>query len=895
MKLSVEARLVVAFSVAAAIVVGMALYTYRYLEATVEAGKRVHRSQLVLKNINEAQSDVRNAVRASREYLLLGDATYLDIIRASSEEAERDLQEIAELTADNPGQQKRIAEWKEHAATRLAFLQETTQVYKEKGFDAARERIRTRHGEAEMVAAERIGDEMEAAEQSQLRQDEQIARARYERLRQLIALVVLSIVFLLGWTLLRTKRDLAEQERTRNQIQDAAARMRGLLEAAPVGVLGVNEEGLIVLANAMAAKVFGYEPAELLRQPLEMLLPAALRGFHKVHRAGYAQNARMRRMGVKGQLLRGQRKDGTEFHSEVGLSSISTSEGPLYMAIVQDITERIRMEEDLRQAKEGLEQRVEQRTAELHRANQSLMQQMLENQRTLEALRGSQQRISLHLQQTPLGAIEWDAEGRVTEWNPAAEKIFGFSREEMLGKPSAALLPPTLHEAVSKIHKEMIDHRRTTLSNNVNITKSGRSIFCEWHNTPLENAQGQVMGIASLVSDVTEYKKLEDQFRQSQKMEAVGQLAGGVAHDFNNLLNVILGYSDILLDDLPGGDPQRLKIEQIKNAGQRATMLTKQLLAFSRKQVLEPRVLSLNAVLLGMDHMLRRVINESIEMRTYGQPALGSVKVDPGQIEQVILNLVINARDAMPGGGRLTLETTNVTLDEAYCQQHAEAAPGEYVVLGVTDTGIGMDPATQAHIFEPFFTTKDQGKGTGLGLSTVYGIVKQSNGFIGLYSEPGKGTTFKIYFPRVNESPSPVLGSAATSGRKAEPQGQGVLLLAEDDEALRLLSYQFLTAKDYTVLPAASGTEALYIAERHRGPIELLITDVVLPGLNGPALAAKLTELRPQTRCLYVSGYTENAIVHGGTLDAGVEFLNKPYKMADLAEKIREILVRSRA
>ncbi len=389
-----------------------------------------------------------------------------------------------------------------------------------------------------------------------------------------------------------------------------------------------------------------------------------------------------------------------------------------------------------------------------------------------------------------------------------------------------------------------------------------------------------------------ERKRLEEQLRQSQKMEAVGRLAGGIAHDFNNLLTIINGYSQLLLDRFAPRDQARVQVEEIKKAGDRAATLTRQLLAFSRRQVLQPQVLNLNAVVANVDTMLRRLIGEDIDLVTVIGEALGRVQADPGQIEQVILNLAVNARDAMPQGGKLTIETANVELDEAYTCSHAAVAPGRYVMLAVSDSGIGMDAETQAQIFEPFFTTKEKGKGTGLGLATVYGIVKQSGGHLWVYSEPGKGATFKVYLPQVEEANGTV---AASQARVKSLRGAETILLVEDEEAVRKLASRILQEYGYKVLESTSAEQALQIGERHKEPIDLLVTDVVMPGMGGREVAGHLAFLRPEMKVLYMSGYTDDAIIHHGVLQAGVAFMQKPFTPEVLARKVREVLDISQA
>ena len=506
-----------------------------------------------------------------------------------------------------------------------------------------------------------------------------------------------------------------------------------------------------------------------------------------------------------------------------------------------------------------------------------------------EEMRRSQQKLRIHFEHTPLAVVEWDLDFRVADWNPSAERIFGYSREEALGQHGSFIVHPQFRERVDRVWQTLLQETGATrnVGENDNITKDGRIISCEWYNTPLVDESGRVLGVASLVQDVTERVALEERLRQSQKMEAVGRLAGGVAHDFNNLLTVILGYSQILAEGVPAGSRLADSTAQIKSAADRASGITRQLLAFSRKQVLSPRVINLNDIVLNLDSLLRRLIGEDIEVLTAPSNDLGSVKADPGQIEQVIMNLALNARDAMPSGGKLTLETANAQLDESYTERHQPAEPGLYVMLAVTDTGHGMTPETQARIFEPFYTTKEVGKGTGLGLSMVYGIVKQSGGYIWVYSEPDRGTTFKIYLPRVDQ---PAEGVDAQNRPRNVQRGTETILLVEDDPQLRQLSSSVLAHCGYKVLVASSPEEGIEICRANHRDISLLVTDVVMPRMNGRQLAEQIQRASPKVKVLYISGYTSNAIVHYGVLDAGLAFLPKPFSLSALVAKVREVL-----
>jgi len=402
---------------------------------------------------------------------------------------------------------------------------------------------------------------------------------------------------------------------------------------------------------------------------------------------------------------------------------------------------------------------------------------------------------------------------------------------------------------------------------------------------PVRDESGQPVALVGVVRDLTREKALQVQLIQAEKLVSIGQLAGGVAHDFNNLLTVILGRCDLLLTRSPLEEPVRRGIDLISKTGQRAVTLTRQLLAFSRKQVLEPRVLDLNAVVPETAKMLERLIGEHIELVFRPAPDLGRVRVDPGQIEQVLMNLVVNARDAMPEGGRLTIETANVELGEDYVRGHVGAQPGAHVMLAVSDTGTGMDAATRARVFEPFFTTKAPGKGTGLGLAMVYGIVTQSGGSIWVDSEPGRGTTFKIYLPRVEEAPE-----APAAAQRQPERGTETILVTEDDADVRTLVCEILGAYGYTVFEAGRPADALTIAERYAGVIHLFLTDVIMPEMTGRALADRLVALRPEMKVLYMSGYTDDAIVHHGTLDPGTHFVQKPMTPEALTRKVREVL-----
>jgi len=481
-----------------------------------------------------------------------------------------------------------------------------------------------------------------------------------------------------------------------------------------------------------------------------------------------------------------------------------------------------------------------------------------------------------------------EIDGRRLYNSPSYERILGYSLEELQATSSFEQIHPDDRQLVKEAAAET---RRTGVGRRIEYRmrhKDGSWLVLESTASTVLDAGGRVDKLVIVNRDITARKKLEEQFRQVQKMEAIGRLSGGIAHDFNNLLGVIIGYSELLQERLPSKDLLRESADEIVAAGKRAASLTRQLLAFSRQQVLEPKVLDLNEVVSDMEKMLRRLIGEDIELVATRDPILGRVKADQGQIEQVILNLVVNARDAMPQGGKLVIATANTEMDETFVKRYPyPVQTGPYIVLTVADSGVGMDAATKARVFEPFFTTKEKGKGTGLGLSTVYGVVKQSGGYIDFDSEPGEGTTFRIYLRRVSE---PVESEGPAAEAQSPSREAGVVLLVEDEASLRRLTRNLLELSGYTVLEAKDGNEALRISQEHAGAIGLLLTDIVMPGINGRALAQQLSRERPDMKILFMSGYTGQGIGEKEYLERGDSFLQKPVTRELLTRKVREAL-----
>jgi two-component system, cell cycle sensor histidine kinase and response regulator CckA len=478
-------------------------------------------------------------------------------------------------------------------------------------------------------------------------------------------------------------------------------------------------------------------------------------------------------------------------------------------------------------------------------------------------------------------------EGTITSLNPAFQTITGWQRAEWVGRAFERLVhPEDLPHALELLGRVVRGELRPVSQFRVGTAK-GDYRMVEFSATP-QLLEQRLIGILGIGRDVTERVQLEQQLRQAQKMEAVGRLAGGIAHDFNNILTAITGYADLLLDDLSAADPRRKDVEEVRKAAERAAGLTRQLLAFSRQQILQPKIIDVNALVGDLEKMLGRLLGEDVALGTRLDPAVGRVKADAGQLEQVLMNLAVNARDAMPEGGKLTIETANIDLDERYAADHYPARPGPYVMVAVTDTGVGMSEETQAHMFEPFFTTKEKGKGTGLGLATVYGIIKQSGGFIWVYSELGHGSSFKIYLPRVEEAGDRAIAAAAVSA--PTPRGNETVLVAEDEPPVRAIARQVLERQGYTVLEAPSAEKALDIAAQYSGAIHLLLTDVIMPGMNGRELASRLAHVRPETRVIFMSGYTDDAVMRHGVLEPGSTYVQKPFTPDAIARKVREVL-----
>lgn len=634
-----------------------------------------------------------------------------------------------------------------------------------------------------------------------------------------------------------------------------------LLETIPDAVIAVDDTGTIVQVNPQTEAMFGYGHKELIGQKVELLVPKRYRDRHHQHRASYASQPKIRRMGA-GLDLYGTRKDGSEFPVEISLSPISTPSGCFVLSAIRDITDRKKIEEDLRRAHEELNRR----------ANRQLSEQ--------------QNRMASIVESSDDAIVGKDLDGTITTWNRGAERIYGYTREEMIGQPISRLTPSDRPDEIPTILQRIRRGDNVEHFESVRVAKDGRRLDVSLSISPVRDPDGNIVGASAIARDITAQKRTETQLHQAQKMEAVGRLAGGIAHDFNNVLAIITACAELLRDHTDGKENSLQFIANIREAVQRGSNLTRQLLAFSRRQKVQPFVLDLNDRLKEVSKLLKPLMGDDVEVVMTLRPASALVEADPGQLDQIVLNLAVNARDAMPRGGRFIVETNTVEFDDAFAQQHSPLKAGKYVQLSVSDTGTGMDAVTVSRIFEPFFTTKDPGKGTGLGLATVYGIVRQSGGYIWVYSEPGHGTTFKMYLPSAEHK---VKSTTSTDAEQMLPTRHGVtILLVEDDNIMRHLTKKLLEEQGYNVLDAEGGQSALKLSEGRQ--IDLLLTDVMMRGMSGPELARQLSASSPKTKIVFMSGYTGELIPERDPSLSSVTLLEKPFTRSNLLKVLNDEL-----
>jgi PAS domain S-box-containing protein len=633
------------------------------------------------------------------------------------------------------------------------------------------------------------------------------------------------------------------------------------LETFPDALVAVDGKGVILQVNSQVEELFGYNRSQLIGKRIEMLVPERFRGQHTSHREGFAAHPKTRRMGA-GLELYGRRRNGSEFPVEISLSPVSIEGGMIVLSAIRDVTDRKRIEQELRRAHEELTRRTSEQIGE-YRA-----------------------RLASIIDSSEDAILAKTLEGTITNWNRGAERIYGYSPEEVIGKNIAMLVPEDRPDEIPEILRKIARGEGIEHYESVRLTKDGRRLNVSISVSPLRDTNGEIVGASAIARDITEQRRAEDQLRQGQKMEAIGRLAGGVAHDFNNVLGIINACAEFLRDRIDPASEPATYVENIKKATDRAAALTRQLLAFSRRQVVKPLILDLNDRVKDLTRLLRPLMGDDVEILVVPRSDSAIVEADPGQLDQIVMNLAVNARDAMPKGGRFILETDTVEFDEHFAEQHRPLKPGKYVMLAVSDSGSGMDKATLSRIFEPFFTTKEPGKGTGLGLSTVYGIAQQSGGHIWVYSEPGRGTTFKVYLPSAAHR---LTSPASAEAEAVAPKRVARILLVEDDEIMRSLTLKLLQEQGYSVIEANNGKAALEWAEANPGQIDLLLTDVVMPAVSGPELAERLARSHPGLKVVYMSGYTGELMEASERLKHGI-LLEKPFTRTALLNTLHQTL-----
>ncbi len=676
--------------------------------------------------------------------------------------------------------------------------------------------------------------------------DQSEAFAPYNRQARTEGLLALMIVALVGLGLFAFQR--SERAARLREVAASEAQLAGIVSSAMDAIIILNKDQRMSLFNAAAEEMFQWRPDEVVGQPLDLLIPNQFKAAHREHVKGFGESDQSARpMSSRGHL-KGLRKNGEEFPVDAAIAQYEVDGQKKFSVMVRDITEQRKAEELLRKSEENYRRLFEE----------------------------SQDVVFIST-----------ADGKLVDINPAGVALFGYSSKEELLKADIAR---DLYFNPADRERDYRAHASTGCVKDFELAlkrQDGSKVIVLETSVADRDAAGNIVAYRGTLRDVTERRALERQLLQAQKMEAVGQLAGGIAHDFNNILTAITGYSDLMLLSLPPSDPHRRNVDEISKAASRAASLTRQLLAFSRRQFMQPKVLDLNGVIADMDQMLRRLIGEHIELDISLAPDLVRVKADPGQIEQVLMNLAVNSRDAIPNGGNIAITTRNVVLDDDFVRDNVGAHPGPHALLSVRDTGHGMDADVLAHVFEPFFTTKEVGKETGLGLSTVYGIVKQSGGYITVQSEARNGAQFNVYLPATKE-PCPRQDSAKRySGLK---QGSETILLVEDEEGVRTLGREVLEMHGYTVIAASNGEEAIPLSKQFQGTIHLMITDVVMPRMSGGELAQAMMSLRPNMRVLYVSGYSDEAVLPQNMLKSGASYLQKPFTPDALARKVRLVL-----
>jgi PAS domain S-box-containing protein len=634
------------------------------------------------------------------------------------------------------------------------------------------------------------------------------------------------------------------------------------LELTPDAIIAVDPSGTILRVNSQTLQMFGYEREELIGQKIETLVPEGHRARHHEHRQEFAARPKIRRMGA-GLDLRGKRRDGSEFPVEISLSPVQTEQGMLVLSAIRDVSDHKRLEDELRKAHQELSERTDR--------------ELWESRSWLAAIVDSSED----------AIVGKDLDGIVTSWNKGAEHMYGYAAREIIGKSISILTPRNRSDEIPSILEKIKRGEGLVHYETLRVAKDGRVLQVSVSISPIRDSSGRVIGASAITRDITTQKRSEDLLRQAQKMEAVGRLAGGVAHDFNNILGIITACTELFHGRQTKPEEISELFDNISTAARRGATLTRQLLSFSRKQATQPIIFDLSERVREVIKLVRPLMGDDVEVLVQAKSPSALVETDPGQFDQIVMNLAVNARDAMPHGGKLIFETTSVQFDHEFVKQHPQVAAGKYIQLSVTDTGIGMDDATVTRIFEPFFTTKEVGKGTGLGLATVYGIIRQAGGFIWVYSEPNRGTTFKLCLPSAEHKVGPAR-EPETEEAVLPSQGQTILLV-EDDKIMRGLTRKMLEGHGYSVIEAEDGQSALKVTESG-SRIDLVLTDVVMRGLSGPELGSRLARSNPAMKILYMSGYSGELFERNRGLQPAPSLLEKPFSRKALLRAVHSAL-----
>jgi len=872
------------FGAAIALLVGVSAFSYRGKQRLLDEARLSRHTQEVIAQVREVLALLTDVETAQRGFALTADERFLEPYDRARTKQPKELARLRSLTANNPHQQRRLDRLETLHDEKLQYVAQIIDLRRSQGLVAAAQRVGLLQGKDIMDEARAVLADMEAEEKhlqdERERRVESAGRALNRTLLSLSAtgLALLALAF---YALAREnagraraeaglyqfnahlekrvrertvevqtvnqqlRHDISQRKRLELALHNAELRARATLDAMLEGCQIIGYDWRYLYVNDVVAEQGRQTKEALIGRTMMEAYPGIENTVVFASLRRCMEQRAPERMETEFAFA-----DGSTSWFELSIEPVP--EGLFVLSI--DITERRRAEAEV----------------ERHR-----------------------QRNEVLLNSAGEGIYGLDLEGRVTFINPKGASILGYGVDELTGVPMHATCHHTHADGAPfppdecPINAAFTEGRVLASNDDVMWRKDGGVVPVDFVSTPLRDERGKLTGAVVVFQDITERRRLEGMVLQSQKLDAIGRLAGGVAHDFNNLLGVITGYGQLMRQQLEASHPALPRLEQVLKAADRAAGLTRQLLAFSRKQIIQPRVLNLNEVVADLSKMLHRVVGEDLELEIRQAPGLGAVKADPTQIEQVVVNLVVNARDAMPKGGHLTIETANVDLDEAYVASHPEARVGRYVMVSVSDNGVGMDAETQRRIFEPFFTTKPPGEGTGLGLSTVYGVVKQSGGNVWVYSEPGRGTTFKIYLPRVDEEPEALEAERAPAELA---RGHETLLVVEDTESLREMIREVLEEQGYRLLLASQGEEALALEQEYAGPIHLLLTDLVMPKMGGADLAKKLASPRPDMRVLYMSGYTEGVISRQGVLPQGTALLEKPFTNGRLTRAVREAL-----